>query len=545
MNPPDPSEYVVQFRDVQENALAFAESRGLAYAGPVPGLPGYHRFTLKRGLYRNTIEDPDQKVEWMERQVPRQQYTRDSSSAAVPPNPTDPLFGRQWHLQMTRAKDAWDAGYTGKGVRVAIVDDGLQHTHPDLQKNYIASSSLDFNGGKGDPSPGPSDFHGTACAGVVGAEANNTHCGTGVCPGCGISGLRLIAAPTTDLTEATALGYMREHGLDIYSNSWGPQDTGMHLAGPGRIVLETFAASAVHGRGGKGSIYVWASGNGAHVGDSCSYDGYASSPYTIAVGAIDDSGKRSYYSEGCPALMCVAPSSGRKTGITTTDIDTPGLGYDPGSECTTQFGGTSSACPLAAGVIALALQANPSLTWRDVQVLVAKTSKVVDITEASWSNNRRGFRHSEQYGFGLIDAKDIVIEAKRFEHLPAQKGFSSGRVALNLPIPNDGTPVCISHRFSGSHITFVEHVLFRVNIRHPRRGQLKIRLQSPEEVVSTFANVHPDPNPNYAGWLFTSVRHFGESSADGEWRVCVEDGVPRDAYGNGMFDSFELAVFGH
>jgi hypothetical protein len=88
----------------------------------------------------------------------------------------------------------------------------------------------------------------------------------------------------------------------------------MHIAGPGRIVLETFAASAVHGRGGKGSIYVWASGNGAHVGDSCAYDGYASSPYTIAVGAIDDSGKRSYYSEGCPALMCVAPSSGRKTG---------------------------------------------------------------------------------------------------------------------------------------------------------------------------------------------------------------------------------------
>jgi subtilisin family serine protease len=161
MNPPDPSEYVVQFRDPHENALAFAEARGLSYAGPVPGLAGYHRFTLKRGLYRNTIEDPDKKVEWMERQVPRQQYTRDEAPAA----PTDPLYRRQWHLEFTRAKQAWDAGYMGEGVRVAIVDDGLQHTHPDLSKNYIASSSLDFNGGKGDPSPGPSDFHGTACAG--------------------------------------------------------------------------------------------------------------------------------------------------------------------------------------------------------------------------------------------------------------------------------------------------------------------------------------------------------------------------------------------
>jgi hypothetical protein len=143
MNPPEPSEYVVQFRSEHENALAFAEARGLHYEGPVPHLAGYHRFTLKRGLYRNTIEDPEQKVEWMERQVPRQQYTRATLKDTLvnpPAAPSDPLYGRQWHLQMTRAKEAWDAGYMGNGVRVAIVDDGLQHSHPDLHKNYIASS---------------------------------------------------------------------------------------------------------------------------------------------------------------------------------------------------------------------------------------------------------------------------------------------------------------------------------------------------------------------------------------------------------------------
>lgn len=146
MNPPDPSEYVVQFRDNHENALAFAEARGLNYEGPVPHLPGYHRFTLKRGRYRNTIEDPEQKVEWMERQVPRQQYTRlqapivEAKDAAPAQAPSDPLYSRQWHLNVVRAKDAWDAGYMGQGVRVAIVDDGLQHKHPDLHKNYIASS---------------------------------------------------------------------------------------------------------------------------------------------------------------------------------------------------------------------------------------------------------------------------------------------------------------------------------------------------------------------------------------------------------------------
>lgn len=567
---PERTEYAIQFKDVSEDPQKFADARHLRYMGPILQLPGYHRFANApaplgassdsgtplgvpndsgahstsrdsgAGASHFWVEDPDQKVQWMERQIARQQHTRYAA-------PSDPLYNSQWHLSMAKVKEAWDGESTGKGVRIAIVDDGVQHAHPDLLRNYNPSLSHDYNEGDADPNPGPGNYHGTSCAGVALAQANNTHCGSGAAPDATLAGIRLIAAPTTDVDEALALSH-RSDVMDIYSSSWGPVDDGATLAGPGRVTNEAFAMNVARGRGGKGSIYVWASGNGRHVGDSCAYDGYASSPYTIAVGALDHSEKQAYYSEGCAALMCVAPSSGRDAqhGITTTDVNIPGQGYSPGQECTSKFGGTSSAAPLVAGIIALALQANPSLTWRDVQILLAKTSSPVDPSGINndWSINERGFRHSERYGFGKIDARAMVTQAKTWSNVPIQRGFSSGYVRVALGIAGDGTPLRLVHTFSGSRIVFVEHVLLRVNIRHARRGQLRVRLKSPENVVSTLASVHPDAAPDYRGWLFTSVRHFGEASADGDWQIAVEDLI-NDQYSNGLLEGFELAIFGH
>lgn len=562
---PERSEYAIQFKNTQEDPLKFAEARNLVYLGPILQLPGYHRFTLgstskagaggaggtKRSesrpgnagaggaaayFFQETAED--QKVQWAERQIARQQQLRYAS-------PTDPLYEAQWHLNVARAKESWDLGVSGKGVRVAIVDDGVQHAHPDLSAGYSAVLSHDYNEGDGDPSPGHGNFHGTACAGVALARANNTHCGVGVAPEATLAGIRLIAAPTTDVDEAMGLSH-RSDLVDIYSSSWGPADDGATLAGPGRVTNEAFVMNVARGRNGRGNIYVWASGNGRHLGDSCAYDGYASSPYTIAVGALDYSGKQAFYSEGCAALMCVAPSSGRDSqhSITTVDVNIPGQGYTPGQECTNKFGGTSSATPLVAGAIALALEANPALTWRDVQLLVAKTSTPVDLSDLGWSLNSRGYRHNERYGFGKVDAFAMVTQAKTWVNVGIQRGFSSGYVRVALSVAGDGTPLQLAHTFTGSRITFVEHVLLRVNLRHARRGQLRVRLRSPENVVSTLANIHPDVAPDYKGWLFTSVRHFGEASADGDWHIVVEDLI-NDQYSNGFLEGFELAIFGH
>jgi subtilisin-like proprotein convertase family protein len=195
----------------------------------------------------------------------------------------------------------------------------------------------------------------------------------------------------------------------------------------------------------------------------------------------------------------------------------------------------------------LALESNFELGWREVQLLIAKSGVSVDLEGGEWSvGNGRGFRHSQKYGFGLLDAKAMVEMAKKQKKLPDQKGFSSGLIQVYLSIPADGTPTCVSHKFTRSGINYVEHVLLRIGLRHPRRGQIKVTLKSPENIISTLADQHPDPQANYPqnGWLFTSVRHFGEQSADGDWQICVSDTV-YDYYSNGVFDFFELAVFGH
>lgn len=536
-----PHEIVVQLRTTV-TPETFAERHNLQFLGAVDFLPAterYFRFVEQAHATRLELRDTDD-IHWMERQVPRMQHKRGAS---------DPLYARQWHLPFIQAPESWDTGYTGSGVTIGIVDDGLQWQHADLGQNYAAAHSHDYNQGDDDPSPHPGDNHGTSCAGVAAAVANNTHCGVGVAPGARVAGVRLIGGPTTDLLEAAALSHHAINGIDIFSNSWGPADDAMRMAGPGRLARMALAHNVHVGRNGLGNIYVWAAGNGGHVGDSCAYDGYASSPYTIAVGAMDSRERQSYYSEGCAALMCVAPSSGKQTaGITTVDVSIRGQGYSPGSECTSTFGGTSSACPTVAGVIALTLQANPQLTWRDVQILIAKTSRVIEARDLSWSTNSRGFRHSERFGFGLVQARTLVETARQWQRVPVQRGYSSGMLYPRLAIPDDAgtTSACVQHTFRASSITFIEHVLVRIGLRHPSRGQLRVQLRSPERIVSTLANVHHDTHANYPGqdgWLFTSVRHFGEATADGAWQLCVTDAVR--GMSGGVFEFWELAVFGH
>lgn len=534
--PATPREFVIQLAQ-DTDPVKFAEEAKLTFLGSVGQLEGYYRFQVLHdsGLKLRHTLDTDARVLYAEQQVPRWHSKRGTSL------PNDPLYAKQWHLQTVNALAAWQGlNATGRGVRIAIVDDGLQYSHPDLSGRYSAQTSHDFNEGDADPSPTGDDSHGTSAAGVAAATCNNTVCGCGVAPLASVSGIRLIAGAVSDYEEALGLSY-QPHENHIYSNSWGPQDDGQHFDGPHRLVLETFARYASYGRNGRGSIWVWAAGNGAHVGDHCGADGYVQSPYTIAVGALGPDGKRAFYSESCAALLTVAPSSGARgaAAISTTDLN---------GRCTEKFGGTSSACPLVAGIVALMLQKNPQLTWRDVQVLIAKNGQVVDATAQDWSRNSRGFRHSHQYGFGLLYAADMAQVAEQATLLPAQRGFSSGRINVQHTIPGDGSPVCASHRFIRSGITFVEHVLVRVFARHPRRGQVRIRLKSPEEVTSILLDARaPDEQVmgSGQGYLFTSVRHFGESSGDGEWILCVEDAVSNDAYSNGTFDAFEVAVFGH
>lgn len=228
----------------------------------------------------------------------------------------DPIFFEQWHLfnpvqvgHDVNVTDVWLQGITGKNATVAIVDDGLDMYSDDLKDNYYAAGSYDFNDKTEEPRPRLSDDkHGTRCAGEVSAVRNNV-CGVGVAYDSKIAGLRILSKLISDADEAVAMNYDFLHN-QIYSCSWGPPDDGRSMDAPGILIRRAMLNAVQNGRGGLGSIYVFASGNGAANEDNCNFDGYTNSIYSITVGAIDRQGQHPYYSEKCSAGLVVTYSSG-------------------------------------------------------------------------------------------------------------------------------------------------------------------------------------------------------------------------------------------
>lgn len=228
----------------------------------------------------------------------------------------DPIFNEQWHLfnpvqvgHDVNVTDVWLQGITGHNATVAIVDDGLDMYSDDLKDNYFAEGSYDFNDNTLEPKPRLSDDkHGTRCAGEVSAVKNNV-CGVGVAWDSKIAGIRILSKLISDADEAVAMNYAYQSN-QIYSCSWGPPDDGRSMDAPGILIKRAMLNAVQNGRGGLGSIYVFASGNGAANEDNCNFDGYTNSIYSITVGAIDRKGLHPYYSEHCSAQLVVTYSSG-------------------------------------------------------------------------------------------------------------------------------------------------------------------------------------------------------------------------------------------
>lgn len=515
------------------------------------GDEAHHQHTEERTALQRSHETHAtllQEAQWGQPQVRRWHHTRDRAHRDADVDPGDPLYQDQWHLHdggfrhvHANVRDAWLQGYTGLGVTVAVVDDGLQHTHADLRRNYDASLGTNYNGQPGavnDPAPGPDDWHGTSVAGVVAASRNDATCGTGVAPEAKLAGIRLIADAVADYQEAQALSRTPDR-ISVYSNSWGPMDDGRHLGRPGYLTRETLRSMSHRGRGGRGSVYVWAAGNGRVQQDRCDYDGYANSRYTIAVAAVGADGRVAYYSEPCAALLVSAPSSGAPgRGIVTTDRLGP-EGYSDG-DCTTTFGGTSAAAPLVAGVVALVLEANPRLGWLDVQHVLLRSAKRVDDASSSWMRNGGGLYYSHDYGFGLVDAGAAVQLASGWTNVvPTPHPHLGARNALNVRIPDDGSMNQYSEHVSESF--HVEHVEVEVDIAHAHRGELRIRLTSPAGTEVQFAELHGDRHADYSHWTFTSTAFWSEGS-QGEWKLQVRDRIRGT---QGTLHYWKLQVYGY
>ncbi|KAL4639911.1 neuroendocrine convertase 2-like isoform X1 [Arapaima gigas] len=470
----------------------------------------------------------------------------------------DPLFTNQWYLINTgqangvagldlNVAEAWHLGYTGTGVTIAIMDDGIDYLHPDLASNYNAAASFDYS--SNDPYPYPRytnnwfNSHGTRCAGEVSAAANNI-CGVGVAYNSKVAGIRMLDQPfMTDIIEASSISHMPQV-IDIYSASWGPTDDGKTVDGPRELTLQAMADGVNKGRGGKGSIYVWASGDGGSY-DDCNCDGYASSMWTISINSAINDGRTALYDESCSSTLASTFSNGRtrdpEAGVATTDL------Y---GNCTLRHSGTSAAAPEAAGVFALALEANPHLTWRDLQHLTVLTSKRNQLHDEvhQWHCNGVGLEFNHLFGYGVLDAGSMVKMAEEWKTVPERYHCVAGSVQESHKIPPEGkvtltitTDAC---QGKDNFVRYLEHVQAVMTVNATRRGDLTINMTSPMGTCSILLSRRPrdvDAKVGFDKWPFMTTHTWGEDPR-GSW--VLEVGLVGDQPQEGIVREWTLMLHG-
>jgi len=475
--------------------------------------------------------------------------------------PTDPLFSDQWHLRNTASGefdlnvvDVWD-DYTGSGVFVAVMDDGVEFDHPDLDGNYDASKDYDFVNQTDTPILGSADNHGTAVAGIIGAEANNGIGGVGVALGSTIFGVKHGASLEESL-EAIS-GQTPVNGVDMtadvvnmslgtlnLSNFFGTED-------PTSAAVAAMEFGVTNGRDGKGTIYVKSAGNERdqtdenlnNVPTETNLAAWNATPFTISVAAVQRTGDiDSYSTYGASVFVSAFGSPGE---IVTTDR-TGADGYDASSDFTNSFNGTSAAAPQVAGVVALMLEANSNLGWRDVQTILANSARHVGAEVGdnpqnnelySWGFtggstwNGGGLHFSNDYGFGLVDAKAAVRLAETWGNSAAT---SANQTSSTIDLLNSATTLTgdgAVDSVSGSvtaDIT-IEHVKLEVTTtQYFDISDWEIRIVGPDGTTSiVLDNPSVDNDEADSGaegtWEFFYSNAFRGLSSAGDWRVEMID----------------------
>lgn len=515
--------------------------------------------------------------------------------------PNDPYFKYQWHLENTgqsmysstqsagtagldlNIKPTWQGGVSGKGTLVGIVDDGVLLDHEDLLPN-VQSGSINFlagsNGLSSNDTGGSLANHGTAVAGLISARGGNNLGVSGVAP-CSQFVAYNYLSKSTDANMTTALTTNKD--VYVSNNSWGNVDgTGDFKSAP-----STFSAAITsglaNGRNGKGTLYVFAAGNGAGTlgeatnfeVDNSNYDGFSHHYGTITVAGVLNNGTRASYSEK-GANLWLSAFTGRdgviNTALTTTDNIGSNLewGYNPGDGSTAypistsynlpdlkynnSFNGTSGAAPQVSGVIALLLEKYPNLTWRDVKKILAKSAKKINSSHSSWILTGESYHFSNVFGFGLVDGTSALSAASTWSTLGGSSSLKSYSYenSTSQAIPTDGSSLVLNAVISGSGITKIESITLEISSDHSNPGELVMALQASDTIQMEFHEKHncysgpkktlPTKNCSPLSKQSYIISGFLDYAANGTWKIDIKDAVTSTSSGNITY--YKLTFYG-
>lgn len=538
--------------------------------------------------------------------------------------PTDPSYLRQWHLHTrlnnpafdsrssSRCEDAWLIldHFGSFDVVVGVTDDGCKLNHPDFSSagkfagwgyfrgnRLIVREDIDANP---DEMYKPGANHGTACAGVIAGEVDAVLT-VGAAPGCRLLPIQWESnGPFLLISDSkllAAINYMADK-VDVVSNSWGSSPSNMFSM----TVTNRIAALATSGgRRGRGIVFLWAAGN-----ENCpiQHSAQVDVPYdrgwrfnadgtrtwigvstsrqfrhnlvnisnVMYVAALASNAQRSHYSNYGTGIAICAPTSNvheylrlsvTGLGITTTTGE--------GSGVTATFGGTSSATPLVAGIAALTISANPSLTPAQIIFILKRTASKnlnlagyprtppasfdptptwdvspiapfdrgdfsdIGIPDGSWS---------PWFGHGRVDAAAAVAEAL---HQPGGRGSEQVFRQVSTPILHipDNNPSGVHDTLHFNDIARVGTVKVSVDITHTYIGDLRVTLIAPSGravVLHDRAGGRADDikkifdvsnTPGLAGLVGESIQ--------GDWILLAQDLAAIDT---GLLSRWELEITG-
>jgi len=316
---------------------------------------------------------------------------------------SNPFFPLQYYLQNTgqmpggaagidiNVVPAWNITTGNTNVRVAGIDDGVED-HEELAGRILPGYSPMDPLGNG--LPRFDGAHGEACAGIIAASQANGIGIVGVAPNCQIVPVNIMIGGETAGDIANAINWAWNQGqADVLSNSW-------HWTGPlpADAIVQAILNARTLGRGGRGSIVAFSSGNGGNIDVAFP----ANVPGAIAVGSVNNiapAGDIWNYSQRGPAMGLVAPSGNVGFGDLYT-IDRMGPWGYTGNNYMPNFGGTSGACPQVAGVAALMFSVNPNLTEVEARNILLTTA--TDMGAPGFDNT---------FGFGRVNACAAVSRA--------------------------------------------------------------------------------------------------------------------------------------